>query len=484
AGEAAADTSAAASASTVNGLRGRLLTNNPNLSAENGAGASNPFRLDRTQAATSDQDHAYTPEQRAYDDGKMDLFPRYTGRAGTGGSGAFATKGLVMGYFDGNTVTALWNYAQRFAMSDNSYGDQYGPSTPGALDLVTGQTNGVVPSVGARLYYATNDGRGGRTMTGDVDPASDSCSSATAQAYMTGKNIGDLLNRAGVSWGWFQGGFDLTAINANGSTGCLRSSASEITTLTVRDYVPHHEPLQYYASTANPRHRRPASPRTVGTPADTIANHQYDVHDFYDAVRAGNAPAVAFLKAPAYENAHAGNSDPLDEQRFVVEVIDFLEQQPSWSSTAVIIAYDDSDGWYDHQMAPIGNASFDSLADQLSGPGRCGDKGHTAQLRGVASSAPVNGRCGPGTRQPFIVVSPWARANYVDHAQTIQSSIIRFIEDNWLGGARLGGGSFDETAGSIAGMFDFKGPRRTPPLFLDAELGTILQAPPRQPGLR
>ncbi len=453
----------------INGLRGDLLTNNPNLAAENGPGATNPFRLDRTQAATSDQNHSYTPEQRAYHDGRADLFPRNTGRAGTGGTGAFSTTGLVMGYFDGNTVTALWSYAQHYAMSDNAYSDQYGPSSPGAINLVSGQTNGIVPVVGARATYALPDGQGGRTMISDPDPASDSCSSETTQAAMTGKNIGDLLNRAGVSWGWFQGGFDLSGINTNGSTSCTRSTHSEITNITVRDYVPHHEPFQFYASTANPRHRRPASATTVGTPGDTVANHQYDIQDFFDAVRAGNLPAVSFLKPPAYENGHAGNSDPLDEQRFVVQVINFLQQQPAWANTAVIIAYDDSDGWYDHQMAPVSNASFDTTADQLSGPGRCGDRGRTQQLRGVASTKPVNGRCGPGARQPFLLISPWARANYVDHTLIIQSSIIHFIEDNWLGGKRIGGGSFDETSGTINSMFDFKSARRSDALYLDPE---------------
>ena len=36
-----------------------------------------------------------------------------------------------MGYYDGNTVTALWNYAQHYAMSDNFYGTMFGPSTVG-----------------------------------------------------------------------------------------------------------------------------------------------------------------------------------------------------------------------------------------------------------------------------------------------------------------------------------------------------------------
>ena len=121
---------------TVNNLAANpyLLNNNPNFTnPANGTGAANPFRLDRTQANTADQNHSYTPEQQAYDNGAADLFPKYTGSGTSGGAGAFGTTGQVMGYFDGNTVTGLWNYAQHFAMSDNAYTDTYGPSTPGAL---------------------------------------------------------------------------------------------------------------------------------------------------------------------------------------------------------------------------------------------------------------------------------------------------------------------------------------------------------------
>ncbi len=491
--------SAASGTPSVNGLHGDLLIRNPNAAnVDNGVGASNPFRLDRTQGVTSDQSHAYAAEQRAYNNGAADLFPRYTGKAGTGGVGAFNTTALVMGYFDGNTVTALWNYAQHFAMSDNSYGDQYGPSTPGALSLIAGQTNGAQVALAAPpraptaasttaatrpprppwAAYAVDDGHGGLTVISDPDPAADSCSSNTFQMAMTGRNIGDLLTAANVTWGWFQGGFDLSALNDNATTACRRSTLSPNVNSAVRDYVPHHEPFQYYASTANPKHARPTAAKAVGTNQDGGANHQYDVHDFYDAVRAGSFPAVTFLKAPAYENGHAGNSDPLDEQRFVVQVINFLQQRPEWANTAVIIAYDDSDGWYDHQMAPISNASFDSAADQLTSPGNCGTRGKTPQLGGTATNERVNGRCGPGARQPFLVISPWARVNYVDHTLTIQSSIIRFIEDNWLSGTRIGGGSFDATAGSMAGLFDFKGAGKAPALFLDPELGTRVTTPP------
>lgn len=466
---------------SVNGLSGSLLTNNPNFTnTANGAGAANPFRLDPSQAATADMGHNYMPEQQAYDNGLMDLFPLYTGTAGSGGSGAFNTKGLVMGYYDGNTVTGLWNYAQRYAMSDNSFSTTFGPSTPGAINLVSGQTGGLVFDVGSaasETTHATPDGLGGYTMIGDVAPSYDDCSLDPAQGYkstahMLGKNIGDNLNTAGVTWGWFQGGFDLSIKNANGTTGCARTSSSTFGAQANKvDYIPHHEPFQYYTSTANPHHTRPSSVSLIGTSKDG-ANHQYDSHDFFDALAAGNMPAVSFLKAPGYQDGHAGYSDPLDEQTFVVDTINFLMQRPEWKSTAVVIAYDDSDGWYDHQLGQIVNSSQTSV-DALTAPGQCG--AGAPFLAGV--SAPnAQGRCGYGPRQPLLVISPYTRANYVDHTTTDLSSIIRFVEDNWLAGQRIGAGSFDTIANPITSLFSFVMPStcfRT--VTLDDNTGEVTQ---------
>ncbi len=483
--------SAVAGTPAVNGLASALLTQNPNaLNPANGAGAVNPFRLDRSQAATADQGHAYTAEQQAYDNGLADLFPKYTGRGSAGNSGSFGTPGQVMGYYDGNTVTALWNYAQHFAMSDNAFTDTYGPSTPGALEAVSGQTNGVQivattkkPFTLAADSYYIHDGQGGYTLINDVDPAYDVCSSATDQVMMSGKNIGDLLNEASIPWGGFMGGFNLGATHANGTTGCKSSTYSTVVNGSIRDYIPHHNWFQYYKSTSNPAHARPSTLQSVGYTyqADGAtrdpANHQYDLQDFYSAVTSGNFPAVSFLKAPAYQDAHAGYSDPLDEQVFVTQVVNFLQQQPDWKNTMVVITYDDSDGWYDHVFFPPTNPSFDSQADQLNSPGVCGSG---APLVGISGN-PVNGRCGPGTRIPFLVVSPWAKTNHVDHTQISQASIVRFIEDNWLSGKRLGGGSFDATAGSLMNMLNLAGSGNTSALYLDSAYGTPLNAPPVVP---
>ena len=282
-----------------------MLTSNPNLNPLNQAGASNPFRLDRSQASTNDQDHDYTPEQLAFDAGLMDLFPLNTGTAGPPPGtppATTATTGLVMGYYDGNTVTALWNYAQEFAMSDNSYDTNFGPSTPGAVNLVSGQTNGVIQSLNG-TGNVVDDGNGGMTLISDADPVGDVCSTSTGNTVqLGGTNIGDLLNRANVTWGFFEGGFNLSLKNANGTTGCARSTTSAITNTSKADYIPHHQPFQYYASTANPSHARPSSVSAIGRQGDA-ANHQYDIQDFFTAVKAGNFPAVSFLKAPGFRMA-------------------------------------------------------------------------------------------------------------------------------------------------------------------------------------
>ncbi|HZO80649.1 MAG TPA: alkaline phosphatase family protein [Candidatus Binataceae bacterium] len=465
---------------SVNGLgtlaqgepTGVLLTDNPNASnPANGASALNPFRLDRTQAATCDQDHNYGHEQQAFDQGLMDLFPATVGVGGGGCLDYGKGSGLVMGYYDGNTVTALWNYAQHFAMNDNAYGTTFGPSTPGLLNLVAGNTYPATPSGGSSAKVVNiNNGVG--TLVGDLDPTGDVCS-AGVTIQMGGRNIGDLLDAKGLSWGSFMGGFDLTVKNPDGSTGCARQSPAAGGG-SVADYIPHHAFFQYWPSTANPNHIRPSVPPSqYGSSADA-ANHEYDLHDFFDALRAGNLPAVSFLKAPANMDGHAGYSDPLLEQQFIVTVINALERSPLWSSTAVFINWDDSDGWYDHQMSPIvnpsavANPSDTKNSDQLNGAGKCGNGTPLKDDQGNV----IQGRCGYGPRIPLLVISPWAKANFVSHSLADQSSILRFIEDNWSTG-RIGNGSFDALAGPLDNMFDFSADNGAPSrrLFLDPDTG-------------
>jgi phospholipase C len=504
---------------SVDGLTTDLLTNNPN--------GVNPKRYDPANindVLTCDQDHNYNDEQRAFDNGKMDRFPQTVGQgSGTSPTGSPCVAGDVMNYYDGNTTTALWNYAQQYAMSDNSYGTTFGPSSPGAINLVSGDTGGVdmthtannpsIATAAAPNADLTADGTGGYSLTSDAQPYWDDCSTRDAVA-MSGQNIGDELNNAGLSWGWFEGGFRPTTSFADAATATGHAGQSTPTFIPDEfksggfntsvphssnqgicnavhpvgaglqsplvagtgqygykdDYIPHHEPFQYYASTANPHHLTVptnakgqdtmAGLREIGTdtqsyvngqPQFNTPNHNYDTSDFdqlVSAIHQGDLPpsalpAVSFLKAPGYQDGHAAYSDPIDEQQFVVNEINALQQTPDWKNTAVIISYDDSDGWYDHAYSGVTNPST-SVADALTGTGMCGNG---TPLGGQ------QGRCGYGPRLPFLVISPWARSNEVDHTLTDQSSIIRFVEDNW--GLPQISGSFDNVAGSLNGFFDF-----------------------------
>ncbi|GAA3040020.1 hypothetical protein GCM10020000_18080 [Streptomyces olivoverticillatus] len=256
-----------------------MLTDNPN--------AYTPRRLGPEQALTCDQNHSYGPEQYAANDGKADRFVENTDSGRCSGH-LFGEPGLVMDYYDGNTVTALWNYAQHFSMSDRSFGTTYGPSTPGAVNLVSGRTQGVYstdPASGTQTPKRTAkpdayavvapDAQGVGTLVNDPEPAYDDCSGKdhtgkSALAALQGRNIGDLLNDKGVSWGWFQGGFRPSTA-WDGKPGhyatCSGTTHANVGGAQVIDYVPHHAPFQYYPSTANPHHlppRRP--PPRSGTP--------------------------------------------------------------------------------------------------------------------------------------------------------------------------------------------------------------------------
>jgi phospholipase C len=178
------------------------------------------------------------------------------------------------------------------------------------------------------------------------------------------------------------------------AAACARSHTN-VGGASVADYSAHHQPFQYYASTANPHHLPPSSATGIGH--TDAASHQYDLT-----------------------------------------------------------------GWYDHQPSPNVNAS-QSPQDALTASGICG-----------STATPLAGfqnRCGYGPRLPLLVISPFAKQNFVDHTVTDQTSILRFVEDNWLSGQRIGGGSFDALAGPLTGMFDFPH-RHAGNLILDPATGT------------
>lgn len=414
----------------VNGLTEQLLKKNPN--------SKNPYRLDRDFQPCS-QNHEYYAEIASFNGGLMNLFVENGGHDSD--DYKQSCEGQVMGYYDGNTVTALWNYAQNFALNDNTYGTTFGPSTPGALNLVAG-ANGPAST-------PTDNGEDLENgyIIDDPNPYYDDCSygssksgsASTAVAQITdGKNVGHLLNEAGITWGWFQGGFAPTGYD--GEIAICNSMSKNRYGVESRDYIPHHEPFNYWKDTSNPHHLAPSEDSYIGS--SDQANHQYDVKAFWKAVKDDNMPAVSYLKPSGYQDGHGGYSNPLDEQEWLVKTINKIQKSKEWDSTAIVIIYDDSDGDYDHVYSPKSQFSD------------------------------IPGRKGYGPRLPMLVISPYSKVNYVDHTQLNQTSVLKFIEYNWNLDS-VGEYSNDKYSNNILNMFDFDKKDKNQKLILNPKSGLI-----------
>jgi phospholipase C len=530
--------------SAIPGANGKAGTN-PNSVA--------PFLVDHDHQWMCSQGHAYYAEQKGMDANAsgvplMDQFVESTSSSPTcaqnaatapDGKTEFQRTGLSMSYADGNTVTGLWNYAQNFAMSDNSWADNFGPSTVGALNVVSGQTGGAVlynsplnpggvadanvakngdaglfktadgslPTVSTSATGSYTGAIGGPTgnvngfsfvngkddtagtkvsVTGDPTPAYDECTDANIAVGMQGQNVGDLLNAKNVTWGSFLGGFSIGGDGTKSGTNCNYSSVTAKNGVNADgdkyhaaaspDYVPHHNPFQYYKSTSNPAHTAPASGAEIGKAG--AANHMYDLSWFDKAVNnqdGATLPAVSYVRPIKAEDGHGGNSDPLDEQAFLTRTINEIQKSSYWKDTAIVIAYDDSDGFYDQVAPTITNGATDPAVNT----NLCTKASNAASPMGG-----LDDRCGPSQRLPFLVISPYSKQNYIDHAHTSQASVVKFIESNWLGGESVDNtavsGSFDKTAGPINGMFDFSAAPRLTPVVL-ASNGTVVSGGVKPP---
>jgi phospholipase C len=372
---------------TVDGLTPELLTNNPNKGS--------PMRLGGpAQQVTCSQDHEYTAEQKAFHGGAMDQFIENT-EVSDCKPPVFKVPGMVMAYYDGNSVTALWNFAQHYAMSDNSYDTTFGPSTPGHLNLVSGQTHGVTKEFmpGGQPFptgdVVENAGNGQGTVVGDAQPLGDDCSNRDqVQLSADNKNIGDLLNAKGVTWGYFEGGFKPTSTKPDGTAVCGAShnvgtilggtgKSGPMPLGTKDDYIPHHEPFQYYPSTATPTTCRPARSTRSAKPTRPTTN---TTSRTLGRGRRGPPASGQFPEGGGLSGWAPRVLRSARRAQFLVETINHLQKLPEWKDMAIVVAYDDSDGWYDHKPSPTVSGS-PSPADALTNPGVCGANGTAARYQ-------------------------------------------------------------------------------------------------------
>ncbi len=409
------------------------------LSYTNGTQTWGPFAptqlLGTTQSRTCDVDHSYTDMIRMVNHGAMDQFLSAFSPPAQGNDKIVGTPATTCPRFEtltppGTGATALanayytgtagdpnaplqnyWSLASQYTLADNFFQGVYGPSTPGAQWLVA----------------ATNN------TSGDPNPIGDICNDYPASISPQDiPNLGAEASAAGTSWAWFQGGF------------------GTCTPTAVNGYSAHHDPFQYFTSTADLNHADAFNPNMSYPEAN---RHQRDLSVF-DAALAGTPisgqvptlPAISWVKAPQIDDGHPGYSGPALEDAFVGDLVSRLKASPYWKDTALVIAFDETGGWWDHVAPPdLGGpfANFVSGQPNLTG----------CQYPGIPGAK--CGEAGLGPRMPVLVISRFAKPGFIDHDLLDTASLDRWVEWNHRLPALGVWGDRDVNAGNLAGAFIF-----------------------------
>jgi len=302
-----------------------------------------------TNLSPADLNHTRTTYQAAFDSGKMDKY-------------AWENGDMSMDYFDNTSVgtandgqqfgvSTLWNYAQQYALADNFF----------AAAMASEPSN---------MLYMISAGVG----TGSDPygyPQLDACSAALFQQNqsngatitppLTFQNVGDQLSSAKISWTWYH---EFFANEQNGT--CLH-------------YVPQENAFQYFQTTAN------------------SANEQdFTTSGFQSVLSSASLPSVTWVTIGPGHSMHPGQGNIANGIEWLDGFIQAVKGSSEWSSSAIIVLWDESGGWYDHVPPP-----------QLSST------------------------IGLGARVPVLMISPFAKNNFISHQQMDFVSILRFIQWNW-----------------------------------------------------
>ena len=371
-----------------------------------------PFLL---KAADSvDADHSREALLAKSDGGRMDRFVAYEEQNPYGTAQLNQQKGiLTMAHEDCTTIPFLWMYAHRFALYDHIFQAMYGPSTPGNIDLIAGQTGQTQaarhPDETSRSVFGP-----GEPVINDADPAFGPYARpseakrphqfdqtyATLMLSLSGRKATDAkidsddikddvselskLNKQAVPWAWYQEGFG----NGDGDDHPA--------------YIPHHNAPQYFGYI-----RKNAS----------FWSGEHDLLDFFATINQRQLPSagVFFIKGgmknpfgwvPANPSAlgivgdddHPGYADSQLSESLVAKVVNAVARSPYWHDSAIIIIWDDSEGFYDHVPPP----QFEPCPDKHP--------------------------CGDGPRVPLLLISPYAKSGGIISDPGDHASFAKFLD--------------------------------------------------------
>ncbi len=383
-----------------------------------------------TQASTCDVDHGYSDMIKMADHGLMDAFLQFsndktvprvststtcpTFEANPGG------QALPLGYYEGvrgdpaSPLQNYWSLARKYTLADNFFQGVYGPSTPGAEWLVAATNNTVH----------------------DPNPIGDVCNDYPAGISPKDiPNLGAEASAKDVSWAWFQGGFGKCVPNAP---------------LLTNGYSAHHDPFQYFTSTADLTHQWAFDPKMNYSQPN---RHQRDLDVLYAALSGApingtvpDLPAISWVKAPTASDGHPGYSNPNSDDRFVGDLVSRLKSSRYWKDTALVVAFDETGGWWDHIAPPDLGGKFATWV---------GGQPNLTGCQYAGDGLPC-GEAGLGPRMPMLVISRFAKRGFVDHSLLDTTSLVKWVEWNHRLPALGVWGNRDLTAGSLLTAFQFE----------------------------
>jgi acid phosphatase len=372
-----------------------------------------PFRIDASpinlplSQKTRDLVHQFYQNQEQIADGRMNHFAEVSNAGG-----------LTMGYYDGSPLP-MWKLAREFTLSDNFFMGAFGgsflnhfwficactpvfPNAPAevvaqldAQHRLKRQPNSPASALDGPAVYlpsqVTVDGYAVNTTQppfepSGIPPASAFGSNKVDPNYadpgqhplppQTAKTIGDTLSAKGISWAWYAGAWNAAVVDG------VQPPTDNRKVIYIEDngapnFQPHHQPFNYFARFAPGTRDR--------------AEHLKDGGEFLDAIDRGTLPQVSFYKPQGNLNSHPGYADVLSGDQHVAAIVERIRRSPLWSSSLVIVTYDENGGFWDHVAPPKGD------------------------------------RWGPGVRIPAIIISPFARRGYVDHTLYDTTSVIKLL---------------------------------------------------------
>lgn len=346
------------------------------------------------QQLTGDIVHRFYQNQSQIDGGKMDKFMTWSDN-----------PGLLWSNFDGTNLPE-GQIAAQYTLGDNGFQSAFGgsflnhqflicacaPTFPGApaADVAT------VDSSGKQLAL---NGSGAIVHDGFVTPDGFAVNTAfTVNSPHPATSVAANLvpNQTNPTIG-----DRLSAANVNwkwysgGWNAAIAGNPDP-------NFQFHHQAFAFYANYAD------------GTAAR--AAHLQDEANFLADLHNNALPAVSFIKPIGENNEHPGYTALLQGQQHVASLVQAIQSSPYWKNTAIIITYDEFGGRWDH-VAP-----------------------------------PAIDRWGPGSRVPFLVVSPWSKHGFVDHTQYETVSILALIEKIWN---LTPLGTRDAAANPFSNAFDF-----------------------------